>query len=66
MYFNSLNGSESWIILNKHVNWITEAEITNLRKSVEKTRRDRIRNAQIRNSLVQEPVTNIIEIKGLR
>ena len=37
-----------------------------LRKSAGKTKRDRIRNHQNRKELRQEPITNIIEIKGLR
>ena len=52
-------------MLDKHISRITAAWMRYLRKSVGKTRRDRIRNAQIRKHLGPEPITNI-EKKGLR
>ena len=45
---------------------ITAAEKRYLRKSVKKTKRDRIRNAQIRKDLRLETIINMIERKGLR
>ena len=61
-----LYGSESWKILSKHESRITSTEMKYLRKCIGKTRRDRIRNCQIRNTLNQEPAIKRIETNALR
>ena len=61
-----LYGSESWTVLSKHESRITSTEMKYLRKCIGKTRRDRIRNCQIRNTLNQEPAIKRIETNVLR
>ena len=58
-----LYGSESCFVLIKHVSRRTAAEMRYLRRSVWKTSKDRIRNAQIRKDLGHKPVRNIIDRK---
>ena len=52
-------------MLNIHGSKITARVLNYLRKSIEKTRKDRIRDVQIRKDLQKEVVTNDIERKGL-
>jgi hypothetical protein len=53
-------------MLTKHENRITSAEMRYLGKCMGKTRRDRIRNSQIRGILNQEPVTKMVDRRELR
>jgi hypothetical protein len=47
------SGSESWMMLAKYEFRIIDTEMRYIRKCLEKTRRDRIRNSQIRGILNQ-------------
>ena len=52
--------------MSKHESRITSTEMKYLRKCIGKTRRDRIRNCQIRNTLNQEPPIKRIETNVIR
>lgn len=59
-------GSETWPISTKHESKLTASEMKFLRKITGKTKRDRCRNEDIRKSVQQKPITQIIEEKQLK
>jgi len=61
-----LYDSESWTMLTKHESRITGTEMRHLRKYMGKTRRDRIRNSQIGEILIQDLVTRMADRRELR
>lgn len=58
--------AESWTILDKHRSKITASEMKYLRRSLGKTKRDRIRNRNIREVLEIEALTDLVEKKQLQ
>jgi hypothetical protein len=58
--------AESWATGSKNENRITAAEMKFLRRSVGKTRRDRCRNATVREQLKQESLIEGTERRKLR
>jgi len=52
--------------VNKHEIKITGQETGSLRKYKSKTRRERIKNSQIRKILIQDLVTKMVDKKELR
>ena len=58
--------AESCAKTSKNENWITAAEMKFLRSSLGKTRRDRCRNATVREQLEQESLIGGIERRKLR
>jgi hypothetical protein len=58
--------TESWTTTSKNENRIGAAEMKLLRRSLGKTRRDRCRNATVREQLKQESLTDGIERRKLR
>jgi hypothetical protein len=56
----------SWARTNKNENRITAAEMKFVRRSLGKTRRDRCRNATVREQLKQESLIDGIERRKLR
>lgn len=60
-----LYGAETWAMMDKHKSRVTASEMKYLRKVVGKTKRDRVRNINIRNELQQAPVVEQIERKQL-
>jgi hypothetical protein len=59
-------GAETWTLLDKHESRITSAEMKYLRKIVGKTRRDRVRNATVREELQQTSAVETVEERQLR
>jgi hypothetical protein len=59
-------GSEIWMTLTKYESRITGAEIWCIRKCMDKTSRERIRNNHIRGILNQETVTKMVDKRELR
>lgn len=59
-------GSESWVMLDKQTSRITAAEMRFLRRAVGKTRRDRIRNEQIRELFEVTELRKTIETRQLK
>ena len=59
-------GAESWVINKRIESRITGAEMRFLRKTTGNTRRDRIRNQNIREELKVEPLIETIEKTTLR
>lgn len=57
---------ESWTMTSKHESRITSAEMRYLRKVVGKTRRDRVRNVNIRRELEQEPILSTLNQRQLK
>lgn len=54
------------MMLTKHESRITGAEMRCIRKCMEKTSRERIKNSQIRGTLNQEPFTKMVDKRELR
>lgn len=59
-------GSESWTLTKQQENKIQASEMKYLRGIMGVTKRDRLRNVEIRNELEVEPVKNTIERQQLR
>jgi hypothetical protein len=68
MYFKIilLYGAQIWSCTKREESKLQAAEMKFLRATVEKTRRDRIRNTYIRGQLKMEEIQNQIEESRLR
>ena len=58
-----LYGCETWTILKRHESKLQAFEMMCLRRVEEVTRKDRVRNEEVRKILGQEAVMNIVKEK---
>ena len=59
-------GSESWPTQDKHISKVTAVQMKVLRRTIGKTKRDKIRNEKILQDLDQKPISGKIERNQLR
>ena len=59
-------GSETWARTEKIDSQISSAEMKYLRRSINKTKKDKVRNTKIREETNRRPITEIMEEKQMK